>query len=201
MRKTITFISLAILFAVCHSNATTITIQAIGTTSANEEFSPQVANAVCGDTIRWVLVSGTHTTASTTIPSGATSWASNNISVSGYIYVVNVAGTYNYTCHPATGGHMDASIVVTCATEIPSLSNATKPIVFPNPANGKLMIDIKDDTNCSFEIYNMIGELIFKSQIKNPITEAEINVPNGIYYYELKKETKLIGNGNLVIQN
>ena len=201
MKKSITIIVLTILFGVFEASATTITIQAIGTTSANEEFSPQVANAVCGDTIRWILVSGTHTTASTTIPPGASSWTSNNITTSGYIYVVNVAGTYNYTCHPQNGGHMDASIVVTCATDINSLPETNKSSVFPNPSNGKLTVDIKETTNCIFEIYNVIGERIFQSPIENSITETEISVPNGIYYYELKSETKLIGKGNLVIQN
>ena len=201
MKKSITIIALAILFGVFEASATTITIQAIGTTSSNEGFSPQVANAVCGDTIRWILVSGTHTTASTAIPPGASSWVSNNITISGYIYVVNVAGTYNYTCHPQNGGHMDASIVVTCATDINSILETNTSLVFPNPSNGKLTVDIKEATNCIFEIYNVIGEKIFQSQIENSITETEINVPDGIYYYELKSETKLIGKGNLVIQN
>lgn len=201
MKKTITIIAVAIVFAFCKVNATTIIIQAIGTTAANEGFSPQAANAVCGDTIRWVLVSGTHTTASTTIPSGASPWTSGNITVSGYTYVVTVAGTYNYTCHPASGGHMDASIVVTCATGVPSLSKENVSTVFPNPSNGKLTVDIKDNSNCSFEIYNVTGARIFQSQITNSITETDIYIPNGIYYYELKSETKLIGKGNLVIQN
>lgn len=201
MKKTFTIIAISILFTVCNASATTVIIQAIGTTSVNEGFSPQIANAVCGDTIRWVLVSGTHTTASTSIPSGASSWTSNNISISGYIYVVTEAGTYNYTCHPATGGHMDASIVVTCTTDIPNLPHSNLSNVFPNPSNGKLTVDIKDGSNCSFEIYNVVGRIIFQSQLTNNITEVDINIPNGIYYYELKSETKIIGKGKLAIQN
>ncbi len=201
MKKLITIIALAILLAVFKVNATTITIQAIGTTSANEEFSPQVANAVCGDTIRWVLVSGTHTTASTTIPPGATSWTSNNITTSGYIYVVTVAGTYNYTCHPQNGGHMNASIVVTCTNDISTLSEKSSFSVFPNPSTGKFTINIKENTNSLFEIYNVFGERIFQSTVANSITETELKVPNGIYFYKLKSETKLIGKGTLVIQN
>jgi plastocyanin len=200
MKKTFTFICLAILFTAFHSKATTVIIQAIGTSSSNEIFSPEVATAECGDTIRWVLVSGTHTTASTTIPQGATPWVSGNITVSGYIYVVTVPGTYNYTCHPQTGGHMEASIVVTCTSGVPSVSNENMSSVFPNPSNGNLTVDIKDVTNCSFEIFNVSGERIFQSQLTSPVTETDLNIPNGIYYYELKSETKLIGKGRLVIQ-
>jgi plastocyanin len=202
MKKLSTIIVFAILFLVSKANATTIVIQAMGTTSANEQFSPQVANAVCGDTIRWVLVSGTHTTASTTIPAGATPWASNNLTTSGFIYVVTVAGTYNYTCHPQNGGHMNASIVVTCSTtEIPSLPEKNTFSVSPNPSNGNFTIDIKENTNCLFEIYNVVGRKVFQSTIANSISQNELIVPNGIYYYNLKSESKLIGKGTLVIQN
>ena len=74
-------------------------------------------------------------------------------------------------------------------------------LVFPNPSNGNLTVDIKEATNCIFEIYNVIGEKIFQLPIENSITKTEVSAPNGIYYYEIKSETKLIGKGNLVIQN
>lgn len=202
MKKNYTIITLvlALLFAVSNANATTIIIQAIGTSSATDAFSPQVANAVCGDTIRWVLVSGTHTTASTTIPAGATPWTSPNITASGYTYVVTVPGTYNYICHPATGGHMGASIVVSCTTGLPSLTNTNVYNVYPNPSKGKLTIDIKNGTDGTLEIYNVAGEKIFQSPITNPRTETDLNMPDGIYFYELKSEQNIIGKGNLVIQ-
>ena len=77
-----------------------------------EGFVPSLATAVTGDTIKWVNGNGQHTTASTSIPPGAASWNSPTIGGSGFTYVVAVPGTYNYTCHPSGGGHMDASIVV-----------------------------------------------------------------------------------------
>lgn len=200
MKKTSTLLTILFFGALLNVNATTITIQAIGTTSANEQFSPQVANANCGDTIRWVLVSGTHTTASTSVPLGAASWASGNLTAFGFTYVVTVAGTYNYTCHPASGGHMNASIVVQCTTGIPSISDSESHAVFPNPSTGKLTVDIKDAANCSFEIYNSIGKKVYQYQLENPISETYLNIPNGIYFYELRSETNLIGKGKLVIQ-
>lgn len=200
MKKTSLVIAI-IMFATFFSvKATTIIIQAIGTTSANEEFSPEVANANCGDTIRWVLVSGTHTTASTSVPPGAATWASGNITPSGYIYVVTVAGTYNYTCHPSTGGHMNASIVVQCTSDIPSLTDLGNQVVYPNPSNGKLIVDVKDNSDCSFVVYNSLSEKIFESRLSGPVTETDLNLPNGIYYYQLHSESNLIGKGKLVIQ-
>ncbi len=200
MKKTSLIIAI-IMFATFFSvKATTIIIQAFGTTSANEGFSPEVANANCGDTIRWVLVSGTHTTASTSVPPGAATWASGNITPSGYIYVVTVAGTYNYTCHPSSGGHMNASIVVQCTSNIPSLSDLASQVVYPNPSNGKLIVDVKDNSDCSFVVYNSVSEKIFESRLTGPVTETDLNLPNGIYYYQLHSESNLIGKGKLVIQ-
>jgi len=167
---------------------------------ATEQFNPQIAHAVCGDTIRWVLVSGTHTTASTTIPIGATPWSSGNITVSGYIYVVTVPGIYNYTCHPATGGHMNASIVVTCATGVRSLSNVNASKIYPNPSNGKLTIEMNDPTKGLLEIYDVAGKIIFQSPIINPMSEIDLNLSDGMYFYALKSEQIIIGKGNLVIQ-
>ena len=148
MKKTTTLFLVLMFITFLTVRGTTVIIQAIGTTSANELFSPQVANANCGDTIRWLLVSGTHTTASTTIPSGALSWASGNITTSGFIYVVTMAGTYNYTCHPVNGGHMEASIVVTCTSGIPTVTSANFPSIFPNPSTGKIIVDSKDAQEC-----------------------------------------------------
>ena len=91
-------------------------------TTPTEGFVPSVATAVSGDTIKWVNGNGTHTTASTSIPTGATSWNSPTIGVMGFTYVVTVPGTYNYTCHPSGGGHMDASIVVTSAPIVPAIN-------------------------------------------------------------------------------
>jgi len=108
------------------SNATVHIITA--NTTPTEGFVPSLVAAVTGDTIKWVNGNGTHTTASTSIPTGATSWNSPTIGATGFTYVITVPGTYNYTCHPTGGGHMDASIIVTSP---PSNSFITIPNDYP----------------------------------------------------------------------
>lgn len=68
---------------------------------SNFQFSPANLNVVVGDVIRWQWVSGFHNSQSLTIPSGATSWLSSNLSGSGqfYQYTVAVAGNYQYFCN------------------------------------------------------------------------------------------------------
>lgn len=81
-------------------------------------FSPaSIPDVTVGDTIRWVWVSGTHTTTSTTIPSGAVSWNHSITSTStSYEYKVLVAGTYNYKCTPHAAMGMVASFVAKAQT-------------------------------------------------------------------------------------
>ncbi len=67
----------------------------------NYVFVPANLNVQVGDTIRWVWINGVHTTTSTTIPTGASSWdapmtSSNPV----FEYRVGVAGVYNYLCTP-----------------------------------------------------------------------------------------------------
>jgi plastocyanin len=84
----------------------------------NYSFSPSnLPNVIVGDTIRWVWVSGSHTTTSTTIPAGAASWdhpiTSGNPT---YEYRVTVAGNYNYKCTPHAGMGMVGSFTATGPT-------------------------------------------------------------------------------------
>src|SRR5437773_2542170 len=70
---------------------------------ANFAFTPANLNVAVGDVIIWRWQSGTHTTSSLTVPSGARSWnrpidSTNTV----FRYRVRVAGTYTYQCnfHP-----------------------------------------------------------------------------------------------------
>jgi len=86
----------------------------------NFSFSPSnLPGVIVGDTIRWVWVSGTHTTTSTTIPGGASSWDHPITSTNTfYEYPVTVAGNYNYKCTPHEGMGMVGSFSATAVTPL-----------------------------------------------------------------------------------
>jgi plastocyanin len=69
---------------------------------ANFQFTPStIPNVVVGDVIKWVWVSGSHTTTSTSVPVGADTWSSDiEEGSTTFEYTVTVAGTYNYWCIP-----------------------------------------------------------------------------------------------------
>ena len=81
----------------------------------NFTFTPASFTINIGDTIRWVYVSGSHTTTSLTIPAGAAAWDHPiNSSNTSFTYIPAKAGVYNYKCtfHFAMG--MKGSFTVVC---------------------------------------------------------------------------------------
>lgn len=101
-----------------YSNATEWTVQV-----SNFQFSPKTLNVVVGDVVKWVWVTGSHTTTSTTIPAGAATWDKPMSSSSTtFSYTVTVEGTYSYKCTPHAGLGMTGSF-----TASPNL-----PITFKN---------------------------------------------------------------------
>ncbi len=86
-------------------------------------FSPSSLNVNVGDTIRWVLSAGNHTTTSNPggIPAGAASWdALINSANPTFEYKVTVVGSYAYVCTP----HAPDMAGTFNATAAPTLSVA-----------------------------------------------------------------------------
>jgi len=83
--------------------------------------------------------------------------------------------------------------------------NTEKVSVYPNPNNGNFTLVIASVTKQSLntvEIYNVLGEKIYQSNIYSD--NSEINLtgqPNGIYLYRVITETgELVGQGKVVVQ-
>ena len=109
----------------------------------NFSFTPSSFTASVGDTVKWVWIGGSHTTTSTSVPSGAATWSNPmNSSSTTFEYVITTPGTYNYWCAIHTT-MMEASFTVTPAS-VPSISNNTSTFakVYPNPANGVINVQL-----------------------------------------------------------
>lgn len=112
------FLFLAILSAFCFNGFSATQIITVN----SNFFSPTSFNILLGDTVKWIWVSGQHTTTSTTIPAGANTWNQNiNSGSTTFIYVPNKVGTYNYHCSIHTS--MIASFTVGCPTPIVTITN------------------------------------------------------------------------------
>ena len=131
--------------------------------------------------------------------------ASNTLTVS------NITGANNgqlFRCIVASCSWADTSTVaiLTVTTGINDLTNENSFVIYPNPSNGKfnLVIATRNEVKekqSQIEIYNMLGECIYKSLILNPQSLIDISAqPSGMYFYQIKNEQQLIGNGKIVIQ-
>jgi plastocyanin len=120
MKKYLLLLTTFLLFALSGYSFTQIV------TVKNYAFAPSGFTINIGDTVKFVWASGTHTTTSVTIPSGAATWdhAISSASTS-FIYVPSKTGTYNYKCvfHAALG--MVASFTVVCPNVSVQISAAS----------------------------------------------------------------------------
>ncbi len=75
--------------------------------------------------------------------------------------------------------------------------------IYPNPSNGKFIIEIeseKDQMNDGIIIiYNALGEKVFKSDIKNLKSEIDLNLPGGTYIYRVTDNQGNINSGKIII--
>ncbi len=122
MKKALLLLLAITLISLC-SNATIHVVSV-----ANFQFSPaNVPDVIVGDTMRWVWVSGTHTTTDdngvhgtspTSTPAGAPTWNDSiNVRKTSFDYTVTVPGVYNYLCNPHAA-NMKASFTASNALPI-----------------------------------------------------------------------------------
>ena len=108
MKKTLLIISFAIVFIGCGKSGDIVnnynppppsSSGAHVISAGGVSFSPNTLTAHVGDTLEFVWSSGTHTTTSLTIPSGAAAWDAPLTSTStSFRYIITKAGVYNYNC-------------------------------------------------------------------------------------------------------
>jgi len=171
----------------------------------NLSFSPQSIIVNVGDTVRWLWTSGSHTTTSVSIPSGAASWDSPlSQSNTSFDYVVAHAGTYNYHCTPHSGMGMIGSFEAFPATGIKRSVTKNDVKIFPNPAKDYFAIAISYNIkNCEIFVSDIIGN-IQKRQLCTEHTDTRINldnIPDGLYLVKVYDGDVLVSEQKLIVVN
>ncbi|HSN48492.1 MAG TPA: T9SS type A sorting domain-containing protein [Flavobacterium sp.] len=69
-------------------------------------------------------------------------------------------------------------------------NNSKNIVIYPNPGNGKLRIDLKEPkSKIQLEIFNVGGQKIFESSTALPLLTNEIDFPSktkGVYFIKIK---------------
>lgn len=129
----------------------------------NFQFSPASLTVNVGDTIRWVWVSGAHTTTSSAIPAGAATWnKAMNQSSQTFMYRVTTAGIYNYVCTPHAPG-MAGSFTASGVSGVSGAVPAEPAFVLKGSVVREEFIidlDIARSAQVSIQLYNLVGRLV-----------------------------------------
>lgn len=178
------------LLIIVKSNAATHTI-----TVQNFSLTPDVVNAVVGDTIKWVWLNGNHSTTSGTIPIDAAPWDVNlNSSNTTYSYILEFPGDYYYFCrlHP----EVEVGIIyVSALTPVNPLTeagvNSKLKQNYPNPFNPSTKINFNNPKQgfVSLKVYDLSGREVaslVNEALKQGNYEIEFKankLSSGTYFY------------------
>jgi len=123
--------------------------------------------------------------------------------------LVKPASTTTYSVVITNGPCVkDTSVTVTveiCSTSgVGNYHQASSLInVYPNPNNGSFIVSLLNiDKKCSINIYNVLGQQVYQSNINSDNTEINLrSQPQGIYLYRVITEAgNLVGEGKVVVQ-
>ncbi len=75
--------------------------------------------------------------------------------------------------------------------------------LYPNPNGGKFNVIISQFDNLTIEkinIYNVMGEVLYSATLPTAATCYQLNLPNGIYFYQISNKKNQLFTGKLVIE-
>jgi plastocyanin len=160
---------------------------------SNFQFTPNNFTVNMGDVIRFTLVSGVHTTTSTSVPTGASSWdqALNTVGQT-FDYTANVPGNYSLVCtiHPFMTASFTVNAVV--PVKLSAFSASTE--------KGKVVLNWQTLTEENADYFSVqrsengkdfheIGKVKAVGNSVNAVNynyvDATINAEARYYYYQL----------------
>lgn len=74
--------------------------------------------------------------------------------------------------------------------------------VYPNPFSNSTTLEITNGVTANYKlmIYDLFGRTVYQSQIINHKSEIYLDLPDGMYFYQVLNKRQVIGNGKIVIQ-
>ncbi len=144
-------------------------------------------------------------------PNGTTfdSWtgtSNTNFNVALYTSIrtlPTIAGIYTYEAI-YNGNICLKSFTIDCTTTTIDEHNSNKYFsLYPNPSNGKIIVDFTESgiqlEGSYIILYNSLGEKIFEKTMFSARTEIELDVPPGMFFYNIENKNKIISKGKLIV--
>jgi PKD repeat protein len=219
------------VFDLCHGSSTTDTIIVNGDTTyynitgvVTKTYTFTVHNGACFkdtsltihvDTMPTFAFSGKTSicVGDTTViyarsKNGKYKWSTGSTADS-IVVIGKKPGNYTYYLSISKGGCSRDSTEITVkvydCTGIDNYSNPSEFRIYPNPSNGIFILQTVSEhpiANSYIEVYNALGQQVYRSRINTNSTEINLNGQSqGVYLYRIITETgELVGKGKLVLQ-
>jgi len=69
-----------------------------------------------------------------------------------------------------------------------------KPVIYPNPTTGQITINLRNDTQATFDIYNALGNKVKTRKLIGQHSNIDLDLNSGVYFYHLFQNGKYTTN-------
>ncbi|MFH1004519.1 MAG: T9SS type A sorting domain-containing protein [Bacteroidota bacterium] len=77
--------------------------------------------------------------------------------------------------------------------------NIKNVLVYPNPFSNSLNLQLPV-YNCQIKIFDTFGNIVFEKTFTSKQESLKLNLPSGMYFYQVKDDKKFISSGKLILQ-
>jgi N-acetylneuraminic acid mutarotase len=169
--------------------AISITVKALPTLSASTSNT-----LICRSNTVALSVDGANTyTWNTTPPQNGTLITVSPLNTTTYV----VSGTGANGCISSISLVQNVSI---CQSIEEEFAKGSVYSIFPNPNTGNFTLKLSTlNKNEEVFIMNAIGQKVYTQQIQELNTNIKTELPKGIYFYQITRDTKIVAGGKLII--
>lgn len=71
--------------------------------------------------------------------------------------------------------------------------------IYPNPFSKTVRLELPIN-NCQIKIFDVLGNIVFEKTLSTKNEMLNLNLPNGLYFYQVKDNKQFIASGKLIVQ-
>ncbi|MBL7898784.1 MAG: T9SS type A sorting domain-containing protein, partial [Crocinitomicaceae bacterium] len=124
-------------------------------------------------------------------PSGFTSSSEDVTGLVGGVYEVTI--TDNNGCE-----YIISNVIVGSSVGMEEANTGIS--VYPNPAKGEFVLQLKDEKNVTLNLHDSSGKIILSKSTNKTVAIDISNIAAGVYVYTVKDEQGHLSTGKLVIE-